>query len=91
MANHKSAIKRNKQNIKRRLRNRMAKTTVRTAVKKTQQALEGGDLKSAQALLGVAERLIAKAAAKGIYHKRNAARKISRLSSSVAAKQRVSS
>lgn len=78
MANHKSAIKRNRQSIKARERNRVARAAVRTAIKKASQA--GNDAESKE-LMRQAERAIAKAAAKGILHPKNAQRKISRLAS----------
>lgn len=78
MANHKSAEKRHRQSLKRRLRNRNVKASVRTAIKKTRLAVEKKD-PSAPALLQAAERAIAKAAAKGVYHKKTASRYISRL------------
>lgn len=54
------------------------KASVRTAIKKTRLAVEKKD-PSAPALLQAAEKAIAKAAAKGIYHKKTASRYISRL------------
>lgn len=83
MANHKSAEKRHRQSLKRRDRNRNAKSTIRTAIKKVHQALEAGDATAARELAVKAERLAAKAAAKGILHKRNAARRVGRLTSMV--------
>lgn len=84
MANHKSAIKRHRQSLKRRDRNRDARANVREAMKKVRTLMAAGDEKGAKASLIEAERAIAKASAKGLYHKKNAARKISRLSKSVA-------
>ncbi len=85
MANHKSAIKRHRQSLKRRERNRSQKSTIRTAVKSVQEKLAGGDAKGAQEELRSTERLIAKAASKGILHPRTAARRVSRLATKVAA------
>lgn len=84
MANHKSAIKRHKQSLKKRARNRTAKAAVRTAIKKTLAAVESGDHAAAKQLVVEAERVIAKAAAKGLYHRKNSSRKIGRLASFVA-------
>ena len=78
MANHKSAIKRNRQNIATRERNRNARTAVRTTVKYARQAIETGDTNKTE-LLRRAESQIASAAKKGLYHPKAAARKISRL------------
>ncbi len=77
MANHKSAIKRNIQNAKRRMRNRMVKTRIKTAVKSVQTAQQNGN--DAAAELNAAQAIIDKAAKKGVIHKRTASRKISRL------------
>lgn len=79
MANLKSAIKRNRQSIKRRDRNRDARADVRAAIKDTRAAAENGDKAKALELLKRAEKLIAKAATKRLYHPGNASRKISRL------------
>lgn len=87
MANHKSAIKRHRQNLNKRARNRLVKATLRTAVKKTRTSCEqqDGDSKS---LLLQSQKLIASAAAKGVIHKRTAARQISRLTKAVSAAQK---
>jgi small subunit ribosomal protein S20 len=86
MANHQSAIKRHKQSLKRRQRNRNAKSTVRTAIKKTRTAVETSE-GNAKELLIAAERALASAARKGIIHRKNAARRISRLAAMVAKAQ----
>lgn len=78
MANHKSAEKRAKQGEKKNLRNRMVKTHVKTAVKKVLAAVSEKD-ENAASVLDMAKSAIDKAAKKGVIHKRNAARKISRL------------
>ncbi|RME86471.1 MAG: 30S ribosomal protein S20 [Zetaproteobacteria bacterium] len=79
MANTKSAAKRARQNEKRRLRNRAQRSAMRTAVKKTLQAIEAGDLEQAQLLFRKAQSLIARAGRKHVIHPRQAARRISRL------------
>ena len=79
MANIKSAIKRNKQNEKRRLRNRIYVGKARTTVKKARLAIEGSDLESARQATLTAISALDKAAEKGILHKNNAARRKSRL------------
>jgi small subunit ribosomal protein S20 len=85
MANHKSAIKRHKQSLKKKARNKTTKTAVRTAIKKVRAALEAGDTSAAKDACLAAEILVAKAAAKGILHKKNASRRVGRLASAVAA------
>lgn len=79
MANIKSAIKRNKQNEKRRLRNRYFSGRARTFVKKARSAIEGNDLEEARQATKEAISALDKAAEKGILHKNNVARRKSRL------------
>ena len=80
MANHKSALKRARQNELRRLRNKAAKSKIKSAVKGFKSAVgEGSSVETAAAKLVEAKSVIAKAANKGVIHKRNASRKISRL------------
>ena len=85
MANHKSALKRAKQSENRKMRNKTVKTRVRNVVKD----LRAGTADASQdttALLDTAKSIIAKAAKKGVIHKRAASRKISRLSKLVNSK-----
>jgi small subunit ribosomal protein S20 len=82
MANHKSAIKRHRQSLSRRSRNRSHKAEVRTALK----AASAANGPEAKELVKSAESLMAKAAKKGIFHKKTLARKISRLSKQAAKK-----
>ncbi len=79
MANHKSALKRHRQSVTRRVRNAGVKTTVKTAVKKVRASLEQNDGAAVAATLAAAVPTIDKAASKGIIHKRAASRKVSRL------------
>lgn len=79
MANHKSALKRARQNEIRRLRNKASKTRVKNMVKEVRAAAGGSSPEEATAKLNSAKSSIAKAAKKGAIHKRTAARKISRL------------
>ena len=83
MANIKSAKKRIVVNKKREMRNKSAKSKVKTLVKKVEAAIEAGNKAEAEAALQVAIAEISKAASKGIYHKNTAARKISRLTLAV--------
>ncbi len=83
MANIKSAKKRIDVINKKTLRNKMIKSKVKTVVKKVDTAIAAGDKEAAQANLLVAISEINKAASKGIYHKNNAARKVSRLTIAV--------
>ena len=83
MANHASALKRARQNEKRRVRNKAVRTRLRGAIKSVRQALETKDQEAAREALKVAEPIIDKAASKGVLPKRTAARKISRLAKQV--------
>ena len=83
MANHKSAIKRARQNEIRRQRNRGVKTRVKGIIKEVQAATGSEDKEGVTARLKTAQSLIDKAAKKGVLHRRTAARKISRLTRTV--------
>ena len=83
MAIHLSAIKRARQNEKRRLRNLNFKTKVKSYVKKVRVATEKKDSESAQKALLEAIPLIQKGHSKGIFHKNTSNRKISRLTREV--------
>ena len=78
MANHKSALKRHRQSLVRRERNRATKSHVKKAVKAVIVAVEQNMADDARTALADAVPVIAKAA-KGTIHKKNASRKISRL------------
>lgn len=80
MANHASAIKRHKQSEKRRQRNASVKSGLRTAVKKVKEAVAAGKADEAKASLKSAVTELDKAASKGVLHRNNAARRVSRLS-----------
>lgn len=79
MANIKSQIKRNKQNEKRSERNKTVRTALKTSTKKVRLAVGAGDAEMATAQQRDAARALDKAVAKGIVHKRTAARRKSRL------------
>jgi small subunit ribosomal protein S20 len=81
MANHPSADKRNRQRIKRSLRNNSVTSTVRTAVKKARVALSSGQAAAATEAVATASQLLARAAAKGILHSAVASRTTSRIQS----------
>ena len=84
MANTKSAIKRIKQNEKRRLRNRYFVGRARTYVKRARQAMEDEELETARQATREAISALDKAAEKGILHKNNASRRKSRLTKHLA-------
>ena len=79
MANLKSQIKRNRQNEKRRLRNRVYRGSARVAIKNARLALEAENVEDARTATMMAVRKLDKAAQKGVVHKKNAARRKSRL------------
>jgi small subunit ribosomal protein S20 len=80
LANHKSALKRARQNELNRLRNKAVKTRVKSIVKDVRFSVEESSNEDVTAKLIAAQTLIDKASKKGVLHKKTAARKISRLS-----------
>jgi small subunit ribosomal protein S20 len=83
VANHPSAEKRNRQRIKRTLRNRAVKSSVRTQVKAVRALIEAKDAKGAKEALKAATVAIDKASSKGVIAKETASRTVSRLSAQV--------
>ena len=83
MANHPSAEKRNRQRVKRTLRNRAVKSSVRTHVKHVRAALEAKDVAAAKEALRAATVAIDKASIKGVIARETASRTVSRLSAQV--------
>ncbi len=83
MANHPSAEKRNRQRIKRTIRNRAVKSAVRSLVKHVHAAIEGKNKEAAATALKTAIIALDKAATKGVMHVKAASRTVSRLSSAV--------
>ena len=80
MANHKSAIKRARQNEIRRVRNKSTKTRIKTVTKNVRLVAESTSGEDAVSALNSAKSVIDNAAKKGVIHRKTAARKISRLS-----------
>jgi small subunit ribosomal protein S20 len=83
LANHKSALKRHKQSLKRAERNRANRTRVKNAVKSVRLAVLEKDAATANAAFIHATSILDKTAGKGAIHHRTAARKISRLAKAV--------
>jgi len=79
MAHMKSARKRANQSEKRRVRNRIIKSRVKTLTKKFLAALETGDAGVINNSLNAVVREVSKAATKGVIKKNNASRRISKL------------
>ena len=83
MANHKSAIKRMRQNVVRRAHNRQYRSAMRTEIKKLNVAIEAGDAEAAKAQLPATVGIIQRVAQKVIIHRKQAARRVSRLATAV--------
>ena len=83
MANIKSAKKRIKVIETKTLRNKMIKSKIKTYVKNVEAAIATGDKAVATEKLNAAIAEISKATSKGIFHKNNAARKVSNLTKAV--------
>jgi small subunit ribosomal protein S20 len=83
MPNTKSAKKRHKQSLVRRTRNRAAKSSIKTQVRKVREAIAAGDATAAETELRVVAKTVDRAAAKGVVHANLAARVKSRLSAAV--------
>lgn len=74
-----SAAKAHRQSVKRRIRNRAIKSATKTAVKNAGLAIAGGEVESARLSVRSAIVALDRAAAKGVIHPNNAARRKSRL------------
>lgn len=83
MANHKSALKRIRQNSTRKARNNYWRKTLRTAVRGVESAIKAGDAEQAQTRLPKAIGVINRVASKGVIPKKQASRRVSRLTVAV--------
>ncbi len=83
MANIKSAKKRIITSRKRAEANKSVKSGVKTSIKKVYAAIDSNDKVQAETALKAAISTIEKAGSKGVYHKSNASRKVSRLTKAV--------
>lgn len=79
MPTHKSAEKRQRQNIKIRARNRNTRSAIATSIKKSLKSIKENDLIVAESAANHTMKLIDTAKSKSVLHKNTAARKISRL------------
>ena len=77
-----SGVKRHKQSLKRRARNRHVRSTMKSAVKEVRAQIQEKGEKSSEALRNAAS-VIARAGGKGVLHKKTASRKIARLAAAV--------
>jgi len=84
VANIKSQIKRNKQNEKRHERNKAVKTGLKSAVRKFREAADAGNKDEAIVLGREANKMLDKAASKGVIHKNQAANRKSAISRTAA-------
>ncbi len=76
-------VKRHRQSLERRARNRHNKATMRTAIKKIRELIAGGKTDAAQAELSNTVSTIQKVAQKGVIHRRQASRRVARLAAAV--------
>jgi small subunit ribosomal protein S20 len=83
LASHQSAIKRAKQNEKKRVRNLHLESTVKSSMKKVREAIEEKNSEAAKKALLKTIPLIQKGCSRGVFHKNTSARKISRLTTAV--------
>jgi small subunit ribosomal protein S20 len=89
VANHKSCVKRARSSAVKRDRNAQYDSAIRTAVKRCKAAIQGvaagteKDAAKVQALFAKAQEMLHKGASKGVIHRKNASRRISRLALSV--------
>ena len=83
MANHKDALKRQRQNVKRRAHNRQYRSMMRNRIKRIEGALAEGDIARAEESFPMAVSAIHRIAQKGIIHKKQAARRVARLSKAI--------
>ena len=83
LANIKSAKKRILVNETKAERNKSIRSAIKTYTKKVEAAVEANDKEAAASALKVASAEIDRACSKGVFHKNNAARKISRLTNLV--------
>jgi len=83
LANHKSALKRARQNEVKRIRNKGYKTRVKKAVKEVRTALSDDSVDQAKKSFIKTVSIIQKATSKGVIHRNQASRKISRLATQI--------
>ncbi|HYC55727.1 MAG TPA: 30S ribosomal protein S20 [Candidatus Binatia bacterium] len=83
MANHPSALKRHRQSEKARIANRSVRAKLRTLVRQLRETIATGDASAASNKLHEVSRQLAKAASKGVLHRRTASRQSGRLARQV--------
>ena len=85
MANHASSKKRIRRNERRAVINGNRRNRIRTFIKKIEMAVDGGDAKAAEEAYKDARPEIMRGVSKGVFHKKTASRKLSRLSARIKA------
>jgi len=78
-----SAIKKAKQAVKKNLLNKSVRSNIKTIERKVESVITSGNKEEAGKTLIEAMKVLQKAASKGVIHKNNAARQISRLTRKV--------
>lgn len=81
---HKSAIKRHRQSLKRAARNKAVRTHIKHVLRAVRESIAQGNAALALEKLRVAMKTLDKAVTKGVLHRNNASRRISRLSQQIA-------
>ena len=76
----KSAIKKHRQSLKRKERNKFISSTLKTKIKQFNSAIEEKDLDKSKEMLKSLTSAFDKASTKGLFHKKNSSRKVSRFS-----------
>jgi small subunit ribosomal protein S20 len=84
VANHPSALKRHRQSEKRRVRNRSVKSKLKNLVRQVRESVASNDRDASGKSFATAARALDKAVSKGVLHRNNASRKISRLAKALA-------
>ena len=85
MANTKSAARADRVSKRRNIVNKSRSTRLKSSVRKVEEAIVSGDKSIAEAALKSVEPVLMRSAQKGVVHKRNASRKVSRLTARVRA------
>ncbi|MGA8968540.1 MAG: 30S ribosomal protein S20 [Pseudolabrys sp.] len=84
MANTKSARKATRVMARRTEVNKARRTVLRNSVRRVEEAIQSGDRNAALSAFKAAEPVIMRAAQRGVVHKNNASRKVSRLAHRIA-------
>lgn len=79
MANHRSAVKRHQQSLRRRRRNQAVQSSVKTLIKKVRAAIDGKDPEAIAEKIREVNGSLDKAVVKGVIKRNTASRKLSRL------------